>query len=413
VTLEYLALLGRAESALTAVPPAAAGCTHRRHRGPESRTPRRQRISPPSSRTSRLRRPAFAGARQRARSHRDHPRVALGFGCHVDSQAAENLLHEVYASSVFADLDQNQPASIFEHIGAAIQWILSHLFGLLGQGGSILLGLLVLAAIAALVIYRLRGVAGSRRARVADEPATAGDDPEREWTLGARRGTARRLSRSDSACLPLGTAGHRRPAGACRSRLDGRARCSRRCRPMRISSPWLPAAGLIRQGVVWREAVGADDWEVARAPAVRPSGASLAVPRGRSTIEPAAAPRRLPHLIAALCILAVIAISSAIPPNDQTNPSSRSAGSLGTLAPLHMVLGPGPRRRPDHRELSISPAVTWSSCYDPTVALTSSDVNAMMSFLRGGGDLILVVTPDSLADAAPLLGRLGVNTIRD
>ena len=37
-------------------------------------------------------------------------------------------------------------------------------------------------------------------------------------------------------------------------------------------------------------------------------------------------------LIAALCILAVIAISSAIPPNDQANPSSRSAGSLGTLA---------------------------------------------------------------------------------
>ena len=37
-------------------------------------------------------------------------------------------------------------------------------------------------------------------------------------------------------------------------------------------------------------------------------------------------------LIAALCVLAVIAISSAIPPNDQTNPSSRSAGSLGTLA---------------------------------------------------------------------------------
>ena len=37
-------------------------------------------------------------------------------------------------------------------------------------------------------------------------------------------------------------------------------------------------------------------------------------------------------LIAALCILAVIAISSAIPPNDQADPSSRSAGTLGTLA---------------------------------------------------------------------------------
>jgi hypothetical protein len=37
-------------------------------------------------------------------------------------------------------------------------------------------------------------------------------------------------------------------------------------------------------------------------------------------------------LIAAICILAVIAVASAIPPNDETNPSSRSAGTLGTLA---------------------------------------------------------------------------------
>src|ERR1035437_9845040 len=37
-------------------------------------------------------------------------------------------------------------------------------------------------------------------------------------------------------------------------------------------------------------------------------------------------------LIAALAILAVIAIATAIPPSDQLNPSSRSAGTLGTLA---------------------------------------------------------------------------------
>jgi len=113
-------------------------------------------------------------------------------------------------------------------------------------------------------------------------------------------------------------------------------------------------------------------------------------------------------LIAALCILAVIAISSAIPPNDQTNPSSRSAGSLGTLALYTWFsdLGLDVGRITGSFDLTGSDVVF---CYDPTVALTSSDVNAMMSFLRGGGDLILVVTPDSLADAAPLLGRLGVN----
>ena len=113
-------------------------------------------------------------------------------------------------------------------------------------------------------------------------------------------------------------------------------------------------------------------------------------------------------LIAALCILAVIAISSAIPPNDQTNPSSRSAGSLGTLALYTWFsdLGLDVGRITGSFDLTGSDVVF---CYDPTVALTSSDVNATMSFLRGGGDLILVVTPDSLADAAPLLGRLGVN----
>jgi hypothetical protein len=113
-------------------------------------------------------------------------------------------------------------------------------------------------------------------------------------------------------------------------------------------------------------------------------------------------------LIAALCILAVIAISSAIPPNDQTDPSSRSAGSLGTLALYTWFSDLGL----DVGRISGSFDLTGSDlvfCYDPTVALTSSDVDATMSFVRAGGDLVLVVTPDSLADAAPLLGRLGVN----
>lgn len=121
-----------------------------------------------------------------------------GSACNVDSQDAENVLHSVYASHVFADLDQNQPPSIFERIGAVVNWILSHLFGLLGTSGSILLGAMVLAAIAAFVIYRLRGVAGGRRALGTDEPATAGDDPEQEWQLGlaaARRGDHREAIR--------------------------------------------------------------------------------------------------------------------------------------------------------------------------------------------------------------------------
>jgi hypothetical protein len=113
-------------------------------------------------------------------------------------------------------------------------------------------------------------------------------------------------------------------------------------------------------------------------------------------------------LIAALCILAVIAISTAIPPNDQTNPSSRSSGTLGTLALYTWFadLGLNVSRITGTFDLSGSDVVF---CYDPTVALSASDVNQTMGFLRSGGDLILVVTPDSLADAAPLLSRLEVN----
>jgi len=113
-------------------------------------------------------------------------------------------------------------------------------------------------------------------------------------------------------------------------------------------------------------------------------------------------------LIAALCILAVIAISTAIPPNDQLNPSSRSAGTLGTLALYTWFsnLGLDVGRISSTFDLTGSDVVF---CYDPTVALTDADVSAVMTFLRSGGDLVLVVTPGSLGAAAPLLRKLGVN----
>jgi hypothetical protein len=113
-------------------------------------------------------------------------------------------------------------------------------------------------------------------------------------------------------------------------------------------------------------------------------------------------------LIAALCILAVIAISTAIPPNDQLNPSSRSAGTLGTLALYTWFsnLGLDVGRISGTFDLTGSDVVF---CYDPTVALSDADVNAVMTFLRSGGDLVLVVTPGSLGDAAPLLRKFGVN----
>ncbi len=113
-------------------------------------------------------------------------------------------------------------------------------------------------------------------------------------------------------------------------------------------------------------------------------------------------------LIAAVCILVVIAIAAAIPPNDATNPSSRSAGTLGTLALYTWFtrLGLDVNRISGSFDLR---AVDVVFCYDPTVELTAADVSSTMDFLRSGGDLVLAITPDTFANAAPLLGRLDIN----
>jgi hypothetical protein len=113
-------------------------------------------------------------------------------------------------------------------------------------------------------------------------------------------------------------------------------------------------------------------------------------------------------LVAAICILAVIAIAAAIPLNDATNPSSRSAGTLGTLALYTWFtrLGLDVNRISGSFDLRSSDLVF---CYDPTVALSASDVTATMAFLRAGGDLVLAITPGTLANAAPLLSRLNID----
>lgn len=208
VTVAYVALLDRADSALSANPaqPVAAltAVTEAqdlvRSAAPDlAPVIRGLTASPPDITDS------------RSQVHLLATTLALprGSACDVDSQAAQNALHEVYSSPVFADLDQNQQQSIFERIGAVINWILSHLFGLFGSAGSIVLGLVILAIIAAFVIYRLRGVAGGRRAEGIGEPATVGDDPEREWKLGmaaAQRGEYREAIRRAfrSALLDVG-----------------------------------------------------------------------------------------------------------------------------------------------------------------------------------------------------------------
>jgi hypothetical protein len=209
--------------------------------------------------------PDVAGSRQRLDVLTSTLALPAGSACNVDSQDAESLLHNVYASHVFADLDQNTPPSIFQRIGAAINWVLSHLYGLLGNGGSIGLGLLLLALITAVVVYRLRGVAGGRRAKPREEPATVGDDPDDEWGLAlaaAQRGENREAIRRAFRSALLDVAGRR-------ARID-RAWTTREMLATISGDADLlaavaPAAASFDRAWYGDTPVNASDWDVARA----------------------------------------------------------------------------------------------------------------------------------------------------
>ncbi len=116
--------------------------------------------------------------------------VAPGSTCHIDPSGARSALHDVYASPVFANLDQNVQPSLLGRILAFLASLIDHLTGALGVPGSILLAIAVLGSALALAWWRLRGVLGSRAAAIALEPASPGDDPDAEWSA-ARAAAAR------------------------------------------------------------------------------------------------------------------------------------------------------------------------------------------------------------------------------
>jgi hypothetical protein len=121
--------------------------------------------------------------------------------------------------------------------------------------------------------------------------------------------------------------------------------------------------------------------------------------------------RPLIILLAALAVLVIIAVGVALPSNDQGNPSSRSPGKLGTLAmyswldrlglPVHRITGTFDLADTD---LMVS--------YDPLTPFSSSDVDAVMSHLRAGGDAVLAMdNAGSVMNATSLLARLGVDVV--
>jgi hypothetical protein len=264
LTTTYIGLLETADSALSAAPPRPVAAVTALTQAEELVPSSSELLGPIIAGLTST--PAdVSGGRQRIDLLATTLALPPGSACNVESQASRNLLHNVYASPVFADLDQKPAPSWFERIGAAINWVLSHLYGLLGSGGSLVLGLVVLALIAAFVIYRLRGVMGGRSTTVGEEPATAGDDPDREWRLAlaaAARGDHREAIRRAFRSALLDISGRR-------ARIDRAWTTREMLTTLSADADLLavlaPAAAAFDSAWYGAEPVGAAQWEIARA----------------------------------------------------------------------------------------------------------------------------------------------------
>jgi hypothetical protein len=264
LTTTYIALVDTASSALSTVPPQPVAAVTALTRA-EALVPSSRALLGPIITGLTSTPPDVSGSRQRLDLLATTLALPPGSACNVDSQASRNLLHSVYASPVFADLDQKPAPSWFERIGAAINWVLARLYGLLGSGGSLALGLLVLALIAAFVIYRLRGVLGGRRSSVRDEPATAGDDPEREWRLAlaaAEGGDHREAIRRAFRSALLDISGRRARIDRAWTTREMLATLSADADLLAVLAP---AAAAFDSAWYGGEPVGAAQWDIARA----------------------------------------------------------------------------------------------------------------------------------------------------
>lgn len=117
-------------------------------------------------------------------------------------------------------------------------------------------------------------------------------------------------------------------------------------------------------------------------------------------------------LLVALVLIAVLAAISVTPPSDDSDPSSRSAGKLGTLALYTWLgnLGIDVSRVSGHLTLSGADVLVE---YDPTSDFTPTELDTITGFVRGGGDLIVVVDRSTLAHASALLQRVSVRSRDD
>ncbi|HEX6538553.1 MAG TPA: DUF4350 domain-containing protein [Candidatus Dormibacteraeota bacterium] len=112
-------------------------------------------------------------------------------------------------------------------------------------------------------------------------------------------------------------------------------------------------------------------------------------------------------LLVSLLIIGALVAIAVTPPADNSDPSSRSAGRLGTLALYTWLsdLGLDVSRVSGTFDLHGSDVLVE---YDPTADFSPADLTAAIAFVRGGGDIILAFDRDREGQAAPLLRRLSI-----
>src|SRR5579884_3800991 len=107
-------------------------------------------------------------------------------------------------------------------------------------------------------------------------------------------------------------------------------------------------------------------------------------------------------LLVALVVIAALAVYSAAAPSDNNDPSSRSAGKLGTLALYTWLqrLGLPVSRLSGSFDLSNADVLV---VYDPSVSMSGDDVARIRQFTMSGGEVVVAFGPEGVAAAEPLL----------
>jgi hypothetical protein len=182
-----------------------------------------------------------------------------------DDRAARQRLDDVYRQPAFAHLDQTRSPSLLARIFDALQGLVGGLGGALGQTGSLLAGGAVLLLALALTLRLVRGATARPTRGVPEERASAGDDPEQEWSAalaaaaaGDHREAVRRAFRS--ALLSVARLG-RLPVDASWTTRELLARAAG---DADLVAALAPAAAVFDHAWYSGAAVGEADWLVAR-----------------------------------------------------------------------------------------------------------------------------------------------------